>query len=374
MALSVGLLLPRSTDYPALGFEILDGLRCSLSHLGETGVQFVTENIGYGEDHAVNYARAEKMLLQDNVQVMIVYANASNAEALYGLAESSGRPFIFLDAGMQLPHNATTPQAYHISLQGVHACRLAGNMAGAGNKKVLMATSFYDGGYRGPWGYVRGLEEAGGKVCGNYVSGFKEASFTIEPYLELLQNSGAESVGACFSTYLGRLFIKALKEKNPDAVSRPFYCSPFMAEEQFLAACDFPGGIFYAIVPWASTIENEAQYAFKACIQQEKNKAATIFHLLGWEAGSVAVQATRQGATSLAGFSYQSPRGEVTIHPDTHYTYAPLYKGVIGGDSQGRCALQVEELLPVTAAQHELVMNDRPGAVASGWRNNYLCI
>jgi branched-chain amino acid transport system substrate-binding protein len=373
MSLSIGLLLPRSTDYPALGFDILDGLRYSTAINNQDELRIIPENIGYGEDHALNYAKAEKLLLQDNVDAIIAYCNVANAEPLYGLAAAIGRPFIFVDPGMQLPELSAQPYCYHISLQGVHACRIAGYLAGEKSRKVLMATSFYDGGYRGPWGYTRGLEEAGGSVCGNYVSGYKEAEFSIDAYIELLGHSGAQSVAACFSTYLADLFIKALKQKNPSAIALPFYCSPFMAEEQLLAKCDFPGGTFHAIVPWGSGLQGEAQQLFTNTILKEKKKKANIFHLLGWEAGIVALQALREGATTLNGFSYASPRGAVTIHPQTQFTYAPLYKAEIMGGEHNKCILHITDAITVTAADHETVHKDKPD-MASGWKNNYLCI
>lgn len=373
MSLVAGLLLPRSTDYPSLGFDILDGLRYSLKRTGQDNVRFITENIGFGEDHDLNYAKAEKLVLEENVDVLIVYCNAGNAEPLYKLAGIAGKPFIFLDPGMQLPEIAAQPYCYHISLQGIHACRIAGFMAGEQNRRVLMATSFYDGGYRGPWGYTRGLAAAGGTVCGNYVSGYKEAEFNIDGYMQLLQNSGAQSVAACFSSYLANLFIKALKEKDPSATSLPFYCSPFMAEEILLSQCDFPGGTFHAIVPWGTTLQGEEQEVFNQTIRREKNKQANIFHLLGWEAGILSLQTREEGVSALNGFSYTSPRGTVTIHPVTQQTYAPLYKGVIVAGDQGKCALQILEMITVSAADHEAVLNDKPEQ-GSGWKNNYLCI
>jgi branched-chain amino acid transport system substrate-binding protein len=369
----IGLLLPRSTDYPSLGFDMMDGLRYQLANSGMNGIRFISENIGFGEDPDVNYAKAEKLVLQDNADVVIAYANAAIAESLYQLAEASGKPFIFLDPGMQFPLESPHPLCFHISLQGVHACRISGSLAGKDNKKVLMATSFYDGGYRGPWGCVRGLEEAGGTVCGNYISGYKEADFSIEPYMTMLQQSGAESVAACFSSYLADLFIKALKAQ-PGSMQVPFYCSPFMAEEQILAKAEFPGGNFHAVVPWASALKNEQQQEMMDTIQQKKNKPANLFHLLGWEAGIVFQQYIKNGPASLRGLTYESPRGTVCIHPDTHYTYAPVYKGVISAGENNKCILNIEHTIPVSAEDHVRVMNDRPDMNVSGWRNNYLCI
>jgi branched-chain amino acid transport system substrate-binding protein len=368
----IGFLLPRSTDYPSMGFDMLDGLRCCLKNSGNETVSFFTENIGFGTDPALNYSKAEKLFLQDNVELIIAYSGSSNAESLYHLADGLGKPFIFLDAGMQTSQDTLSPHCYHISLQGIHACRILGHMAGSGNRKVLMATSFYDGGYQGPCSYDRGLSEAGGSMCGNYVSGYKQAEFTIEPYIGLLHQSGATTVAACFSSYLAELFFKALAEKNAEAIPLPFYCSPFMAEEQLLSKCDFPGGEFYTVVPWASSLDNPQQKRFKQCV--EKNKTPNVFHLLGWEAGLVVMQGMQNGIQSFKGLSYESPRGKVTIHPVTQYAYAPLYKGRIRADQNGKCVLDTLETIMINDDEHSFIMNDKPDANASGWRNNYLCI
>ncbi|MBO9636242.1 MAG: hypothetical protein J7578_24280, partial [Chitinophagaceae bacterium] len=187
---TIGILLPRSSEYPGMGFDILAGLKAGLLAHPGVDIRFVTENIGFGDNPAHNYACAEKMILQEDASAIICYSQFLNAEPLYALATSSGKPFIFLDAGMQM---MTVPQnnaCFHISLQGIHACSIAGAKAAEGNRNVLIATSFYDGGYRGPWGCYESIVNAGGKVCGNYVSGYKTAEFTIDKYLDLLQHSG----------------------------------------------------------------------------------------------------------------------------------------------------------------------------------------
>jgi branched-chain amino acid transport system substrate-binding protein len=373
MSKRIGLLLPRSTDYPAMGYDIMDGLKGMFKKQGFELPQLFTENIGFGENASINYAKAEKLFLQDDVDLLVAYCNSANAEQLYPLADTIRKPLLILDTGMQLPQLASSDFCYHISLQGIHACHVAGYMAGSGNRKVLMATSFYDGGYRGPFFYDRGLSEAGGSVCGNFVSTYQLADFTIDPYIGLLHQSGAASVGACFSSYLAELFFKALREKNSEATPLPFYCSPYMAEEQLLAKCDFPGGEFYTVVPWASSLQNASQDEFMQTISAIKKP--NLFHLLGWEAGQVMMQVWENGLQSLKGFSYESPRGSVVIHPSTHYTYSPLYKGRITSDESGKCRLDISGTISVDAATHQKIMlEDRPESSVSGWRNNYLCI
>jgi branched-chain amino acid transport system substrate-binding protein len=355
-----------------MGFDMLEAVRCYLRSHGNENVTFFTENIGFGEDHSFNYARAEKLVIQDEVDLLIAYSNSTNAEPLYKFATALQKPVIILDAGMQSLEEMPPPFCYHISLQGLHACRIAGHMAGEGKRKVLMATSFYDGGYRGPWSYDRGLSEAGGSVCGNYVSGYKTAEFNIDNYIGIVKQAEPASVAACFSSYLAELFFKHLSERRTEVADLPFYCSPFMAEEALLAKCDFPGGDFYTVVPWASSLVNEQQEQFKQCIGE--NKTVNIFHLLGWEAGIVAAEIFKNGIQSLKGFSYHSPRGEVVIHPLTQHSYSSLYRGRIIADSNGKCTLGITEKINVEASDHITIMEDKPGAIVSGWKNNYLCI
>lgn len=59
--LSIGILTPRSTLYPALTFDILNGLKTSLAHSNiSNDITLVTENIGFGTDEAEIYTKAEK--------------------------------------------------------------------------------------------------------------------------------------------------------------------------------------------------------------------------------------------------------------------------------------------------------------------------
>lgn len=374
MSKTIGILLPRSSEYPGMGFDILAGLKAGL--LADPGNDFriITENIGFGENPTHNYACAEKMLLQEDAAAIICYSHFLNAEPLYPLATSSGRPFIFLDAGMQMMTVPQNDHCFHISLQGTHACSIAGARAAEGKRKVLIATSFYDGGYRGPWGYHESIESSGGQVCGNYVSGYKTAEFSIDPYLELLQQSGAEGVAACFSTYLAVLFFDALKQAGANATALPFYCSPFMAEEELLRKCNFPGGEFHAFVPWSSSLENEQQQRFTTTLKEKQDRDPNLFSLLGWEAAILLGQVRREGLSSLKGWTYESPRGAVTIHPQTHHTYAPLYHGMIVENADGKCAWQFHEKVEIDSDTHLRYLIARSDFMASGWRNNYFCI
>lgn len=373
MEVRIGFLMPRSTDYPAMGFDMLDGLRSQLELLGLDEIKLFTENISFGEDQALTYARAEKLLLQDDVQVLVAYSGLHNAEPLYSLSKASGKFFLFLDAGMQMPEEDKVSGTWFISLQGLQACYMIGKIAGDGEKKALMATSFYDGGYKGLFFTSKGLEDKGGSMLGHFVSKHKTSEFSIESYLELLETISPQVVVANFSIYLSELFLNALKEAGEKAVSIPFYCSPFMGEEQVLSKCNFPGGELNIVVPWSQELENDAQTLFVKTIKDKKNKTANIFHLLGWEAAQVIYRVLNHGQESLNDFSFESPRGRVAFNPKTQTTYAPLYKGMIVADNNGKCILRIDEKINISSHDHELIYNEKQEGVNSGWKNNYFC-
>ena len=374
MATNIGFLLPRSTDYPSISFDLLDGLRLNLKRLGLTDVNVITENIGFGEDADLNHAKAEKMIIDQDVQLIVVYASNFNAELLYGLAETSGRPFLFIDPGMDMSDAPPHPLCHYISLQGLHACHLVGGLAAQSGKNALAASSFYDGGYRGPWSMVNAFNAGGGEVKGNYVSGYRVEEFTIQVYLDLLKQNIADVVLANFCTYLEELFLAELKKQGEAAVTLPFFCSPFMAEEQQLNKMDFPGGTFHVFVPWASSLDNEQNRLMSETLKKEKNKDANIFHLLGWEAAIVVSRLIGNNPGKLSNFSFESPRGTVTFHPETNHTFAPLYHGMIVQKENGKCRLEVKNAHSIDATSHFENFMLRPTGQVSRWKNNFLCI
>lgn len=376
MSLRIGLLLPRSTDYPSMGFDVLDAFRLAMKHESISDVNFFTENTGFGEDAKDIYTKAERLIIQQDVNMIVAYASPLATADLHALADTTGRTFLVLDAGMQYIETAPSQNVLHITLQGLHACRLIARMAGESGKRVLNATSFFDAGYRGPYDIARGIAETGGSIAGNYVSGHRIDEFSISNYMSLLNTTDSNAVAACFSTYLSGLFMEALKKDAPASVPHPFYCSPFMAEEQLLTKHAFPGGEFHTVVPWSVNLSSPAQQTFSGLLRAEKNKTSNIFHVLGWEAGLVTARILNEekpAATAVKDKIFDSPRGPLVFHPDTNCAYAPLYQGRIVGDENGRCKLEVTKTRVVTPEEHLHLFRDRPEGVVSNWKNTYFC-
>ena len=63
MSLRVGVLLPRSKEFPSMSFDLLEGIRASFERVGLNDTLLFTQNIGFGQDPALNYALAEKLIV-----------------------------------------------------------------------------------------------------------------------------------------------------------------------------------------------------------------------------------------------------------------------------------------------------------------------
>src|ERR1700741_5167722 len=337
MPTCIGVLLPRSLEYPSIGFDLLDGLRIHLRQMGHNDITFQTENIGFGEDPEINHGAAEKLVINHDVDLLVVYATSLNAEPLYSFAASSGKPILFLDAGMEHFEAPVSPLCYHLTLQGTLGCSVMGSIAAKQAKKIAFETSFLDGGYRGGGFSSEALNKDGSEVTRHYVSLFKSEEFSLTNLENLIQQTETDAVFASFSSYLAGLFLTHLKNASDKLKNTPFYCSPFLPEEMQLDPIPFPGAVLNTLVPWARAIESMENQVFIDTIKKEKNKPANIFHLLGWEAAMVVEHMISKGAASLPDASFNTPRGIMRFHPETHNAYAPLYEGRIAEGENNTC-------------------------------------
>ena len=101
---TIGILLPRSTYYQTIGFDLFEGLRSGLRHLGRSDIKIITENIGFGAEKQQCYRSAEKLLLEENVSVVIAYIGHRTAQLLRPLFLAANKMLIVLDAGANLPN------------------------------------------------------------------------------------------------------------------------------------------------------------------------------------------------------------------------------------------------------------------------------
>lgn len=383
MTPTIGLLLPRSTYYTGLSFDLFEGVRSSLKHIGREDIRLVTENIGFGTDKQICYKAAEQLIMHENATVVLAYVGHRMAQVLRPLFQASNRLLVVLDAGANAPHEwPESPNIVYHSLHNALGSWLTAKRAVRdGFTQGGMVTGYYDGGYLHTWGLYTGFSASGGNMVFNHATGYNKLDFTMAPLKEHL---GQFPDGALLSLFSGdyvQWYFQGLKDHFGDQ-QLPIYLPPFGLEEGTLKEAVYPGDRVKGIAAWSSELDNAANKTFIETIE-EQGRSANLFSLLGWEGAVIGAQAcdlmrehknkVADAANALNDFTFESPRGNVKFHAATRHTMAPLYEAHLVNDGNDRCRLVIDNQIDDTADDFEAFISTSLENSISGWYNSYTC-
>jgi len=381
---TIGLLLPRSTYYTGLSFDLFEGVRSSVKQLNREDIRIVTENIGFGTDKQLCYKAAEQLIMHENATVVLAYIGHRMAQVLRPLFQAANRLLIVLDAGANAPHEwPETPNIIYHSLHNTFGSWLTAKRAfNDGFFQGGMVTGYYDGGYLQTWGISSGFTEAGGDIYFNHATGYNKNDFSMLPLKEYAQKFPNGALLSIFSGDYVQWYFEGLNEVFGEN-HLPVYLPPFGCEETMLKDAKHPGGSVKGIAAWSSELDNAENILFKECMETS-GRTANLFSLLGWEGAILGVQASdsmleqknnvKAVSDSLTAFSFEGPRGKVSFHSPTRHTLAPMYEASIQHNGNGGCSIVIEKKIEETVADFEAFISLPMENSISGWYNSYTCI
>jgi len=373
--MKVGLLFPMSNAYPGIGQDFMDGWNSFLKQQGIHELTVLKEGIAFGGVEKEVYLKAEKLLISDDVDVLVAYVDEKVLPVLYPLVMATGKLLLVVNPGANYPLNwVAQPGVVHLNLQHAFLCHLTGALAAAcGNGKAALATTYYDCGYLHSAAMVNHFLEKQGSIRYNYINKQAyDASFEINALKDFLSTQAdCNNLLCVFDILPASLFYKLL-----DQYSRPlhFFVSPMMLQEKAIAAIaptasyDVTG-----YLSWYPGMDTPANENFlKAC-----SRPVSMFSLLGWETALVLQAVLQYGdladgegaVTHLKETILQSPRGTLQLDPATQHYLAPAAKYNL---SPGASAPQVEWINDLEKEWHTFTALPTEGAV-TGWTNTYLC-
>ncbi len=384
MMQTIGLLLPRSTYYTGLSFDIFEGARSSVRHIERDNIRLVTENIGFGTDKQLCYKAAEELIMHENATVVLAYIGHRMAQVLKPLFQASNRLLIVLDAGANVPHEwPETPNIIYHSLHNSFGSWLTAKRAvNDGFSQGGMITGYYDGGYLQTWGLCSGFISAGGSIAFNHATGYNKNDFSMHPLKEHVEKYPEGALLSIFSGDYVQWYFEELKGVFGEN-HLPVYLPPFAQEETMLKDAVHPGGLIKGIAAWSSQLDNPENKVFVETIESN-GRTANLFSLLGWEGAVLAVRASdlmlehknnvQQVSDSMMDFSFNGPRGNVYFHAPTRHTMAPLFETSIEKDENGTCSLTIEKNVEDSHTDFEQFITISTENAISGWYNSYTCI
>src|SRR5690606_40035011 len=99
-----------SSTHPLLSHDFFAGLQAALGKEQEAHELF-TGNIGFGTDRNLIYSEAEKLWLEKQVEVLVVFATPPNVEVLYPISQSLNKLLIVVNSGAKYPVNWEVPDS-----------------------------------------------------------------------------------------------------------------------------------------------------------------------------------------------------------------------------------------------------------------------
>ena len=380
---AIGILLPGSTLYPSIGVDFLQGIKSCFNFHRITGIGLPVLPIGYGLKEDEIYRQSEKLLLSDNADAVVVYADTRFAKLLSPLFAATGKLLVITNAGANYPSpsNGFSNTLCH-SLNDSLCSFLTGKFCArhSRDKVAISATSFYDGGYLHCHAMSNAFTMEKGEIKFNYVSHFKKEEFNIIALADFIRNNPSVKDLLClYSGDLARYFYKEIRILQ-DEFDLRLYGSPMMFDS---SAGDFNETKPYVkqirgYVGWVPELDNQHNKNFRDYYYKETGKEANLFSLQGWEMALLLIEYLQQvngGAATAAvisqmkNWAVHSPRGTLRID-DTHSVLGPAYL-VSAADN---LEITVEDVIEnVTAVQQEMLLQ-APDTEFSGWRNTYLCI
>ncbi len=383
--MKVGVLLPRSNAHPLIGSAFLEGIKVFLKNKYPVGnIELSAESVGFGGSEKEVYAKAEQLLIIDDVDILVAFIDEKILEILKPLSLATGKLTVVVNAGANHPVN-WIPQhnIIHLSLQHSFLSALTGFAAAvsATNVNAGVASSFYDCGYLHLASMVNEFMKSKGIIKFHYIHNQLEKEvYHINELIQFLNDfSDTKNLLCIFDSKAADRFYNKLEE-NIITRDMHLFVSPMMLEENALSKLS--EGYQFSItgyMPWHKNIPSEANQQFVEVYQQQTKKIPDLFALLGWELGMVLKEIDENAKDDirnsdlivdlLATKPLTGPRGLMQFDRETQFFVCPAIRCSIAA---GTTELKMEYGIDIQNNWDEFRDQSTEGII-SGWTNTYLC-
>ncbi|MFD0120533.1 ABC transporter substrate-binding protein [Streptomyces virginiae] len=283
----IGLLVPRSGTYKALGDEMKQGFELYVrehgGRLGGREVQIVVADEGETADSGK--AAAEKLVKQDRVLAVGGVVSSATVNGVKDLFESSKIPLVGSNAS---PTTLTgTKYIWRTSYVNDEPGKALGaHVAERAGGPVFLIAAGYQAGKDEIEGFKSTFLPAGGTIAGEEVYTPFPGTKNFQPYLSRIQNSGAKAV---FCFYAGGAAVDFVKQYRDfgGAGKIPLYAPGFLTEGGVLGGQgDAAEGIRTAL-NYSADLDNPANRRFAPAYRAAHGTDPTTYAMASWDAAQV---------------------------------------------------------------------------------------
>ena len=319
----VGLLLPYTGTYAALGEAISNGMKLAIEQqggaLGGRPVEYVSVDSEANPGKAV--PNMQKLVDGAKVDVVVGPVHSGVGMGAVKVARDSGVPLIIPNASF----NAATgplcaPNVFRTSFSSWQTAYPMGQVAvDKGYKNIVTLAWRYSAGTESVEGFKEGFEQAGGTVSKEIYVPFPDVEFQSQ-----LTEIAALKPDAVFVFFAGGGAAKFVQDYAAAGLQGkiPLLGAGFLTEGTLAAQGQAAEGVLTTL-HYADSLDSERNRSFREAYRQQFGKEADIYAVQGYDTGLLLAQSLQQVAGNtadraawLAAMSQAriaSPRGEWTF-------------------------------------------------------------
>ena len=342
--LKVGLMLPYTGTFAALGNAIENGFRLQIA---ETGGKIAGREVEFFKvddesDPSKATDNVNKLVKRDAVDVLVGTVHSGVAMAMAKVAKDSGTLLIVPNAGADAVTGAMcAPNIFRSSFSNWQPGYAMGEvMAKKGHKKVVTITWKYAAGDESVKGFKEAFEKGGGAVVKELSLPFPNVEFQA-----LLTEIAATKPDAVYTFFAGGGAVKFVKDYAGAGLKKsiPLYGAGFITDGTLEAQGDAADGLFTTL-HYADSLETPRDKAFRLAYAKAYKLQPDVYAVQGYDAAqmlSIGLNAVKGDVSKKAEFAaalqktkIDSPRGAFSLSK-AHNPVQDIYlRQVVGKENK----------------------------------------
>lgn len=334
--IKIGVVAPMSGTFSPYGISFHNSMQAYMANYGDTVAGkkveiIVRDNSANSPDMAKRLA--QELITREKVDFLTGFALSSDAFAVATLATQAKKPTILMLAAA-LGLTEKSPYLARVSYSNYQAAATMGKWAYKnGIKTAYTVVSDYAPGIDSEKGFKDAFEKLGGKVVGSAHIPLHNNNYA--PYVQHLKDAGTEGVFVFLPSGEPMVsFMKDYTERGIPETGVRLMTSTDLAEEYIKPLGDTAVHLTNSI-QYYDTLENSENTKYKAAYTKIAGKLPGAIALGGYDGMALiyAVANKLNGEVSdgekvmetIKGITIESPRGKLTIDPETRDAVANMY-------------------------------------------------
>lgn len=321
--LRVGLMLPYTGTYAALGNAITNGFKLYVAErggkLGGREVEYFT--VDDESDPAKAPDNANKLIKRDRVDVLVGTVHSGVALAMAKVARDNGTLLIVPNAGAgDLTGALCAPNVFRTSFTMWQSGYAMGKVALERKKQTAVTLTWkYAGGEESVGGFREAFEAGGGRIVKSMTLPFPQVEF--QPYLTEIASLKPDVVYVFFAGGGAVKFVKDYAAAGLKA-SIPLYGPGFLTDGTLEAQGEAAEGLLTTL-HYGDGLTNPRDRAFRAAYVKAYRVEADVYAMQGYDSaqllatGLEAVRGDtsrrRELVAAMESARIDSPRGPMTL-------------------------------------------------------------